>query len=134
MRKICPFSCKIYAKRHYTVKYAKPPKRRSPRPTHSPKHVKPTPRPTPALSLDEKEDLKEATEEYAEEEETRHREEEEQRKQKDEEVSQLQALPVVRNETPSAVRAPALDDLNIDASSKYNREFPISTQEKKQFR
>jgi hypothetical protein len=122
MKILCPFSCKKFAGRHYTVKYAKPPKRRSPRPTPKPKPAKPTPRPTPPLTRDEKEDLKEALAEYAEEEETRLREREEQRKQKDEgEISPIQAPPVLRSKKPSPVPVPALqqDDLNIDVPSEY---------------
>ena len=127
MKNLCPYSCKKYAKRHYTVKYAKPPKRRSPRPKPKPKPIKPTARPTPPLTEDEKEDIKEALAEYAEEEETRLREREEQRKQKDEgEISPIQAPPVLRSEKPSPFPVPALqqDDLNIDVPSEYEGVTP----------
>ena len=118
MDKLCPYSCKKYAKRRYIVKYAKPPKRRSPRPTVKPKPTKPTPRPTPPLSEDEKEDLREASEEYAEEEETRLREREEQRKEKEEgKVTPLQAPPVLRSERPDLESQLSLDD--IDVPSEY---------------
>jgi hypothetical protein len=133
MRNLCPHSCKKYAKRHYTVKYAKPPKRRSPRPKPKPKSIKPTPRPTPPLSEDEKEDLKEALEEYAEEEETRLKEKEEKRKEKDEEtVAPLQAPPVLRSEKPSPAPAPAIaqDSLNIDVPSEYEGGTPPSEETK----
>ena len=128
MQKICPYSCRKYANRHYTVKYAKPPKRRSPRPTHAPKPTKPTPRPTKPLTEQEKEDLKEALEEYAEEEENRRMEKEEQRQQKDEgKVTPLQAPPVLdkaKTHDPLPIPAPilspvSLEDLNIDVPSEY---------------
>ncbi|XP_028409804.1 uncharacterized protein LOC114532488 [Dendronephthya gigantea] len=126
MRRLCPYSCQKYSNRRYTVKYAKPPKRRSPRPTAAPKPTKPTPRPTPPLTQDEKEDMKEALEEYAEEEESRLREKEEQRQQEEEEakITPLEAPPVLRSEKPLPIPAPALspislDDLNIDIPSEY---------------
>ena len=131
MKNLCPYSCKKYAKRHYIVKYAKPPKRRSPRPKPKPKPIKPTARPTPPLTEDEREDIKEALAEYAEEEETRLREREEQRKQKDEgEISPIQAPPVLRSEKPSPFPVPALqqDDLNIDVPSEYEGGTPPEKQ------
>ncbi|CAB4027878.1 Hypothetical predicted protein [Paramuricea clavata] len=132
MGNLCPYSCKKYARRRYIVKYAKPPKRRSPRPKPKPRPAKPTARPTPPLTQDEKEDLKEATEEYAEEEETRLREKEEQRKEKDEEkVTPLQAPPVVRSESPSPIPAPVLDDLSVDVPSEYEGGTPPAAEKKK---
>ena len=130
MKKKCPYSCTKYASRRYTVKYAKPPKRRSPRPTVKPKPTKPTQPPTRPLTEDEKEDRKEALEEFAEEEETRLREKEEQRQQEMEgTVTPIQAPPVVRSEKPSPVPAPALypfsdDELNVDVPSEYERGTP----------
>jgi hypothetical protein len=131
MGKLCPYSCKKYARRRYIVRYAKPPKRRSPRPKRKPKPTKPTAPPPPPLTQDEKEDLKEATEEYAEEEETRLREKEEQRKEKDEEkVTPLQAPPVLWSENPSPIPAPVLDDLSIDVPSEYEGGTPPAAEKK----
>ena len=136
MKKKCPYSCTKYASRRYTVKYAKPPKRRSPRPTATPKPTKPTPRPTRPLTEDEKEDRKEALEEFAEEEETRLREKEEQRQQEDEgTVTPIQAPPVARSKRPSPVPASALypfsdDELNTDVPSEYERGTPSREKKK----
>lgn len=83
--------------------------------------------------------MKEALEEYAEEEETRLREKEEQRQQEEEEakITPLEAPPVLRSEKPSPIPAPALsptslDDLNIDIPSEYEGGTPPN--ERKQAR